>query len=87
MVEYVLVDQTAGKPPGTGAVEKILEPRSSSCCQQSLLSPCSLVLHFLTAARMFWDFGSLFWRRCGVISGQLLRHSFSRLFRRGGVLH
>ena len=46
---YSLTGQTAGKPPGTGPVEQILELRSSSCCRRSPLSPCSLVLHFLTA--------------------------------------
>ena len=29
--------------------------------------PCSLVLRFMAASRIFWDFGSLFQRRPGVI--------------------
>ena len=49
-----------------GWCNKILESRTSSCCQRSLLSPFSLVLHFVTDSRMFWVFGSLFQRRCGV---------------------
>ena len=46
----------------------------SSCCQRSLLSPLSLVLHFLTFSRMFWDSGSLHPKRCvGGTYGAALR--------------
>ena len=51
------MDLTAAARNRGGA--KILDPRSSSCCQRSPLSPFSLVLHVLTVSRTFWDFGSL----------------------------
>ena len=77
-VEYVLTDPTAGNAARNRGGAKILEPRSSSCCQRSLLSLFSLVPHIVTASCMIWDSGSLFLRRCGVLlvsfcgSGSLL---------------
>ena len=44
-----------------------VEPRTSSGCQRSIEVPRSPVLHFVTDAHRFWDFGSLFLRRCGVL--------------------
>ena len=53
------MDLTAGNAAGNRRGAKILDPRSSSCCQRSPLSLVSLVLHVLTVSRTFWDFGSL----------------------------
>ena len=57
----------------------------SSCCQRSLLSPFSLVLHFVTDSRMFWVFGSWFQRRCGVFLANCCGSGIQFLSRRCGV--
>ena len=67
-----------------GRCLKILEPRTSSGCQRSSEVPCSLVLHFVTDACMFWDFGSLF-RTLRVTLASRLGSGTHILSRRCGV--
>ena len=50
----------------------LMEPRSSSCCPRSLFSPISLVLHILTASRMFWE--SLPCIRSHAPAGHMVQH-------------
>ena len=74
-VVYFLMGLTAGNAAGfRGGV-----------CQRSLLSPFSLVLHFVTDSRMFWVFGSLFQRRCGVFLASCCGSGNLVLSRRCGV--
>ena len=65
-VVCILMGLTAGNAAGYRGGAEILESRTSSYCQRSLLSPFSLVPRFVTDSRMFWVFGSLFQRRCGA---------------------
>ena len=60
--------QAAGNRGGA----EILEPRTSSYCQQSLLSPFSLVQFIVEVLSVFWVFGSLF-KSLRRHSGLLLR--------------
>ena len=68
-VENFLMGLTAGNAAGyrggainTGIEDFLVLPAVP-------VVPFSLVLHFVTDSRMFWVFGSLFQRRCGVTSG------------------
>ena len=65
-VVYILMGLTAGNAAGywggvinTGVEDILVLPAVT-------VVSFSLVLHFVTDSRMFWVFGSLFLRRCGV---------------------
>ena len=73
---YVLMDLTAGNAAG-----------NRGCAYYTGTSevPRSLVLLFVTDAYMFWDFGSLFSRRCGVTLASCCGSGIRVLSRRCGV--
>ena len=68
---YVLTGPTAGKQPGTGAVQKYWN-RGLPLLPAVIMSPSSLFLCLVVVVSLFWDFGSLF-RTFRCHSGQLLR--------------